>query len=139
MNPAEWSLLKPHVVRWAECDLYAHVNHTAYLTMFEDLRIEHWHAMAGAMISADRPGPVVGQIEARYLRGVGFGDAVTLGLRTIAMRRTSYTQDYALWRDGELCFTSRAVLVVMRQDTGEKVPLWPELRAKMLAEGAREE
>jgi hypothetical protein len=30
------------------------------------------------------------------------------------------------------------VLVVTRQDTGEKVPLWPELREKLKAEGAVE-
>jgi hypothetical protein len=33
---------------------------------------------------------------------------------------------------------ARAVCVVTRQDTGEKVPLLPEWRARLLAEGATE-
>ena len=37
-----WAITRPHVVRWSECDPHAHVNHTVYLTLFEDLRIEHW-------------------------------------------------------------------------------------------------
>ena len=133
-----WAILRPHRIRWIQCDLYGHVNHAAYLTMFEDLRVDHWQALTGATIAPNRPAPVVAQIEARYLRAVGFGDEVSLACRTSAFRRTSYVHDYVLLKDGEACCTARAVCVVTRQDTGEKVPLWPDLRAKLLAEGATE-
>ena len=133
-----WTILRPHRIRWIECDPYGHVNHAAYLTLFEDLRVDHWQAMTGAPIAPDRPGPVVAQVEARYLRAVGFGDAVTLACRSSSFRRTSYVHDYALLKDGEACCTARAVVVITRQDTGEKVPLLPEWRAKLLAEGAAE-
>ncbi len=133
-----WALRRDHIIRWSECDLYGHVNHAAYLTLFEDLRVEHWQALTGERIAPDRPGPVVGQIEARYLRAVGFGDAVVLGCRVLSFRRTSFVQDYALWSAGELCCTARAVCVVTQQDKGERVPLWPEWRARLLAAGAVE-
>jgi len=134
-----WSLRVPHRIRWSECDAYAHVNHAAYLTLFEDLRVAHWEAISGAPVSADRPGPVVASIEARYLKAVGFGDAVILTCRPVSFRRTSFIHEHALWKAGEACCTARAVCVVTRQDTGEKVPLWEELRARLLAEGARAE
>jgi acyl-CoA thioester hydrolase len=133
-----WAILRPHRIRWAECDLYGHVNHAAYLTLFEDMRIAHWEALTGHPVSPDRPGPVVAQIEARYLRAAGFGDEVTLAIRPVSFRRTSLVHDYAMLKDGEPCCTARIVLVVTRQDTGEKVPLWPELREKLKAEGAVE-
>jgi YbgC/YbaW family acyl-CoA thioester hydrolase len=133
-----WTIRRPHRIRWAECDLYGHVNHAAYLTLFEDLRIAHWQALTGRLVSPDHPGPVVAQIEARYLRAVGFQDDVELCCRVASFRRTSYVQDYALLKDGEPCCTARAVLVITRQDTGEKVPLWEAIRAKLLAEGAQE-
>ncbi len=133
-----WSILRPHRIRWAECDLYGHVNHAAYLTLFEDLRVDHWQALTGTAIAPDRPGPVVASIEARYLRAAGFGDEVMLACRTVSFRRTSFVHDYAMLIGGEPCCTARAVCVVTRQDTGEKVALWPELRAKMLQEGASE-
>ncbi len=133
-----WTIRRPHRIRWSECDLYAHVNHAAYLTLFEDLRIQHWQALTGAVVAPDAPNPVVAQIEARYLRAVGFQDAVELCCRVASFRRTSYVQDYAMLKDGEPCCTARAVIVITRQDTGEKVPLWEAIRAKLLAEGATE-
>lgn len=134
-----WTITRPHVIRWSECDLYGHVNHAAYLTLFEDLRVEHWQALTGVAIAPDRAAPVVAGLEARYLRAVGFGDAVVLACRTVTFRRSSYVHEYALMKDGEPCCTARAVCVVMRQDTGEKVALWNEVRTRLLAEGAREE
>jgi acyl-CoA thioester hydrolase len=131
-----WTIRRPHRIRWAECDLYGHVNHAAYLTLFEDLRIAHWQAATGRLVSPDHPGPVVAQIEARYLRPVGFQDEVELCCRVLSFRRSSYVQDYALLKDGAPCCTARAVIVVTRQDSGEKVALWEALRATLLAEGA---
>jgi acyl-CoA thioester hydrolase len=136
MDGGTWPLLRDHVIRWSECDLYGHVNHAAYLTIFEDMRIAHWEALTGLPISPGRPGPVVGQIEAKYHRAAGFGEKVVLGSRVLSFRRTSFIHDYAMWRDGVACCTGRAICVVTRNDTGEKVPLWPELRERMLAEGA---
>ena len=136
MIEGDWPLRRDRVIRWSECDLYGHVNHAAYLTIFEDMRIEHWEALSGVPISPTRPGPVVAQIEAKYLRAVGFSAKVTLGSRVVSLRRTSFIHDYAMWSDGVACCTGRAVCVVTRNDTGEKVPLWPELRERMLAEGA---
>ncbi|MBU8537571.1 acyl-CoA thioesterase [Falsiroseomonas tokyonensis] len=129
-------MIRDHVIRWSECDPYGHVNHAAYLTLFEDLRVAHWQALTGAALSPDRPGPVVTQLEVRYLRGVRFNDAVTLTCRTTSFRRSSYVQDYALLVDGEPCCTARAVCVVTRQDSGEKVALTPEWRAALQAQGA---
>jgi acyl-CoA thioester hydrolase len=129
-------VIRQHVIRWSECDAYGHVNHAAYLTLFEDLRVSHWQELTGARLSASAPGPVVAQIEARYLRGVGFNDAVTLTCRTVSFRRTSYIQHYAMLRDGIECCTARAVCVVTRQDSGDKVPLSPQWRAALEAQGA---
>jgi acyl-CoA thioester hydrolase len=131
-----WVIERPHVIRWIQCDLYGHVNHAAYLTMFEDLRVDHWQELTGRAIRPDAPNPVVASLEVRYLRAVGFNDRVTLCLRTASFRRTSFVHDYALVREGEICCSARAVCVVTRQDTGEKVPLWPELRTALLREGA---
>lgn len=132
-----WALQVPHRIRWAECDQYGHVNHAAYLTLCEDLRVAHWLRLGGRF-APEEPGPVVAQLEARYLRPLGFDDAVLLTLRPVTVRRTSYVHEYAVWRGG-LCFSGRAVLVVVRNSTGERVPVPPEMRRTLLAEGAREE
>lgn len=133
----DWTVMRRHTVRWAECDAYAHVNHAAYLTLCEDLRVGHWSSLGGRF-APDAPGPVVAQLEARYLRPLGFEDEVLLTMRTATIRRTSYTHDYAIWKQG-LVFSCRAVLVLVRQDSGARIPIPPEIRARLLAEGAKDE
>lgn len=132
----DWPVRRRHRIRWAECDLYGHVNHAAYLTLCEDLRVAHWVSLGGRF-APDAPGPVVAQLEARYLRPLGLHDDVALTLRPGTLRRTSFTQDYGIWRQG-LAFRCTAVLVLVRGDTGEKVPLSPEMRRTLLAQGGVE-
>lgn len=133
----DWAVARRHAGRWAECDAYGHVNHAAYLTMCEDLRVGHWSALGGR-VAPDHPGPVVAQLEARYLRPLGFEDEVLLTLRPAAVRRTSFTHEYAVWKGG-LVFECRAVLVAVRQDNGARMPIPPEIRARMVGQGARDE
>ena len=132
-----WPVLKRHRIRWTECDMYAHVNHAAYLTLCEDLRVSHWVSLGGRFKEGE-PGPVVAQLEARYLRPLGFDDEVALTLRPGTLRRTSFTHDYAIWRGG-LAFSCRAVLVLVRHGSGERVPIPPEARRLMKEQGAVEE
>lgn len=133
----EWAQWRRHTVRWVECDLYAHVNHAAYLTMFEDMRIAHWFSLGGAL-SPDAPGPVVARIEASYRAAVGFRDEVLLTLRPGTVGRTSFTHDYALWKGGLRC-EAKAVLVCLVNATGERAPVPPEMRRLMVErDGATE-
>jgi acyl-CoA thioester hydrolase len=139
MTEQPWTIRREHRIRWAECDLYGHVNHATYLTLFEDLRVDHWQSLTGERIRPDRPNPVVASLEVRYLRGVGFGDLVTLSCRPLSFRRTSLVHEYEMAKDGVPCCTARGVIVITRQDTGEKVPIWEAVRAQLRAQGAAEE
>jgi acyl-CoA thioester hydrolase len=129
-----WQATRPHAVRWSECDMLGHANNGAYLAWCEDMRVAHWSGLGGRF-AADAAAPVVGQLEARYLRALGFEDAVLITMRCASLRRTSYVQDYAVSKQG-LVFTCRAVLVLVRQDSGARVPIPPAARDAMLAAGA---
>lgn len=133
----DWAMVRCHRIRWSECDQYAHANNTAYLALCEDLRVSHWLSLGGRFAPGE-PGPVVAQMEARYLRPLAFDDEVAITMRPGTLRRSSLTQDYAIWKAG-LVFTCRAVLVLVRHGSGEKVPIPPEMRATLLAQGGVEE
>ena len=133
----DWAVLRRHRIRWSECDLYAHVNNAAYLALCEDLRVSHWLALGGRF-EVGEPGPVVGQLEARYLRPLGFDDAVAVTMRPGTLRRTSFTHEYAVWKQG-LVFTCKAVLVLIVNGSGERVPIPAAMRATLIAQGGREE
>ncbi|MFL1461059.1 acyl-CoA thioesterase [Roseococcus sp. DSY-14] len=116
----EWQIWRRHRIRWAECDMHGHVNHAAYLVMFEDLRVEHW-LRVGQGFGEGAPGPVVAKLEVRYLRALRFQDEVLLALRTTGLRNTSYTQDYAVWAGG-LAFEAKALLVCVRDGASSPIP-----------------
>lgn len=133
----EWSMATRRTIRWADCDMYAHVNHSAYLVLFEDLRVAWW-LQHGGTFAPDAPGPVVGTLEVKYARAAGFGDEVLLTARCTSFRRTSFVHEYALWRDGLMCH-ARALCVVINNATGEKHPLPDEMRRALLQAGAKAE
>jgi len=134
----EWPVGRRHRVRWSECDALGHANNVAYLTLCEDLRVgPGWTALGGSF-AAGGISPVVAQMEARYLKSLVFEDEAMVTLRFVSVKRTSFVHEYAVWRGG-LCFSCRTVLVAVRQETGERVPVPPAIRAAMLAAGAKDE
>ena len=134
----QWAMARRHRIRWIQCDIYAHINHAAYFTMFEDMRIDWWLA-SGGRFGPDAEGPVVGSIEAKYLRPGHFNEDVLLTVRAASFRRSSFIHEYGLWRDGLLC-SARAVCVIVNNATGAKAPISPALRDLMLSrDGAVQE
>ena len=138
MEPS-WSFGIRHRVRWSEVDAFGHVNHAAYLEWFEEARNHYLEAAGLPPLSATTPGPVLIRLEAQYRKPLAYPDEVLVTARTTALRRTSVTMEYAVWRDG-LVATCLAVFVLMVAATGERTPIPPAVRAAMLArDGAREE
>lgn len=134
-----WAFGIRHRVRWSEVDGFGHANHAAYLEWFEEARNRYLEAAGLPRLSPGTPGPVLARVEVDYHRPLAYGEEVLITARTLAMRRTSLTMEYAVWRDGRVA-SCTARLVLIRAATGERVPIPPELRAALRArDGAREE
>jgi acyl-CoA thioester hydrolase len=126
-----WSFAIPHRVRWSECDPFGHANHRAYFEWFEEARNRYLEAVGLAPLSPDTPGPVIAETSIRYHRPLVYADEILVTARTVRLGRTSFEMEYAVWRDG-LCAHGRAVLILVINGTGEKTPLPPELRERIL-------
>jgi acyl-CoA thioester hydrolase len=133
-----WSFALPHRVRWSECDPFRHAGHRAYFEWFEEARNRYLEAVGLAPLSPDRPGPVIAETGIRYHRPLVYGNEILVTARTVRLGRTSFEMEYAVWREG-LCALGRAVLILVVNTTGEKTPLPPDLRQRILARdpGAR--
>ena len=125
-----WSLALRHRVRWSEVDAFGHANHAAYLVWFEDAR-NRTMALAGLALSATAPGPVVAQVEVRYLKPLAYDAEILVTARTVALRTTSFTMEYAVW-DGGCAARGSARCVLMINATGARAALPPALRAQMI-------
>jgi YbgC/YbaW family acyl-CoA thioester hydrolase len=131
MEP-EWSFAIRHRVRWSECDPFGHANHRAYFEWFEEARNRYLEAVGLAALSPRMPGPVIAETSIRYHRPLAYADEIMVSARTIRLGRTSFEMEYAIWRNG-LCALGRAVLILVINATGEKMPLSRELRESILA------
>ena len=127
-----WSFAIRHRVRWSECDPFGHANHRAYFEWFEEARNRYLEAVGLASLSPTTPGPVIAETGIRYYRSLAYADKILVSARTVRLGRTSFEMEYAAWRDG-LCALGRAVLILMENATGQKVPLSSELRNSILA------
>jgi acyl-CoA thioester hydrolase len=127
-----WRFAIRHRVRWSECDPFRHANHRAYFEWFEEARNRYLESVGLPALSAASPGPVMAETGIRYLRPLAYGDAVLVGARTVRLGHTSFEMEYAVWRDG-LVALGRAVLILVVNATGEKVPLPPDLSRAILA------
>jgi acyl-CoA thioester hydrolase len=127
-----WSFGIAHRVRWSECDPFKHANHRAYFEWFEEARNRYLEAVGLAPLSANTAGPVIAETSIRYRRPLAYAEEILVSARTIRLGRTSFEMEYGVWRDG-LCALGRAVLILIVNATGEKMPLPPELRENILA------
>ena len=127
-----WSFAVRHRVRWSECDPFGHANHRAYFEWFEEARNRYLEAVGLGRLAADQPGPVIAETSIRYRRPLAYGDDILVTARTVRLGNTSFEMSYASWRGG-LVAEGRAVLILVVNATGEKVPLSDELRRRMRA------
>jgi len=127
-----WSFAIAHRVRWSECDPFGHANHRAYFEWFEEARNCYLEAVGLAPLSPTMPGPVIAETGIRYHRPLAYAEEILVSARTVRLGRTSFEMEYAVWRYG-LCALGRAVLILVVNATGEKIPLPPELREQILA------
>jgi acyl-CoA thioester hydrolase len=127
-----WSFAVRHRVRWSECDPFRHANHRAYFEWFEEARNRYLESVGLPALSAASPGPVMAETGIRYHRPLAYGDEVLVTARTVRLGHTSFEMEYAVWCRG-LCAEGRAVLILVVNATGKKVPLPPDLRRAILA------
>jgi acyl-CoA thioester hydrolase len=132
--PAPWGFGLADRVRFHELDALNHVNNAAYLSWFENFRIAY---LTDYGISdyrqANRTTLVIRNLGIDYRAPLHLNESYVVVGRSTQMRRTSWTMEYAVYREAELCMTSFAVIVMLEDDVKTKCAL-PEQMRKTLIE-----
>ncbi len=118
-------------IRWADLDVYGHVNNAVYLTYLEEVRDE-WLARVH-----DDPDAIMKYVLVRaaidYRRELTLADDAVVARCSLARIGNSSvaTREEILTSDGELAAEAEAVLVARDGDTGRSRPLTEEERAAL--------
>lgn len=127
----------PHVcpldTRWADNDLYGHVNNVTYYAYFDSV-VNRYLIEAGGLDIHD--GPVIGLVVesgCRYHAPVAFPDRLEAGLRVAHLGNRSVTYELGIFRVGETeaCAEGRFVHVFVDRHDRRAVPIPDPVRAAL--------
>jgi acyl-CoA thioester hydrolase len=121
--------------RWADNDIYGHVNNVEYYAFFDTVINEYLISEGGLDIAG---GDVIGlcaESHCTYRGALAFPDVVEAGLRVGHLGRTSVRYEIALGREGagELAAEGWFVHVFVDRETRRPAEIPPRVRAALEA------
>lgn len=137
---SEWAFAHVDKVRFGDLDAMRHVNNVAYLTYFEDARIEYISLLAGGDPMSGRAVDLIfAECKIDYRAPAFYGDEIRTCIRPGEIRRSSARLEFAMFAEGDGRLLAEGYGVVVGYDyaAGRARPLPDAFRAALLA-GARE-
>lgn len=110
-------------VRFGELDALNHVNNIAFLTWCEVARVRWFQLRELSQYTKTDPRLVVFKSEITYLQEMHADDPYLITCRATEYRRSSFTLSNEIWSKGTLRSRHSAVIVVLKPDGSEKLPL----------------
>lgn len=128
----EFGYLCPVDSRWADNDIYGHINNVVYYSYF-DSTINRYLIEQGGLNIHD--GEVVGYVVSSgcdYFEAVAYPESLTVGMRVEKLGNSSVRYGLALFgAEGEAKALGFVVHVFVNQDSGRPVPVPESLRAAL--------
>jgi len=128
-------VLRAMQTRWHDNDHYGHANNVVYYSYF-DTAVNGWLMEAAGRDTRELTAiGVVAESSCRFLRQVGFPDALHVGLAVARLGRTSVAYRLAVFRaaDVEPAAVGRYVHVYVDRQTRRPVDIPAELRTALEA------
>ena len=105
-------------VRFYELDPYGHLNHSAYVQLFETGRIEMLEQVGLALHEIEKNNFrfVVSQIETAFLKPVEAGSILTIETEILEMRRASSLWWQQIMDENDVVATQRVRVAITNRD-----------------------
>ncbi|GAA1455766.1 acyl-CoA thioesterase [Williamsia maris] len=132
LTAADYPVLWPVTTRWADNDMYGHLNNAVYYQLF-DTAINGWIIGATGIdpVSASAQGVVV-ESGCRYFRSVEFPHPLRIGIRVARLGNSSVTYDLGLvdaeGDDATIAARGSWVHVYVDTDSRRPVAIPPPIR-----------
>lgn len=102
MHRSDYSFFKNITTRWADNDIYGHINNVVYYSYFDTVANQYLIEFADFNpISA----PVIGVIvhsNCNYIKPIAYPDKIEAGLTVKKLGRSSVTYGIGIFRQGEI-------------------------------------
>jgi acyl-CoA thioester hydrolase len=127
-----WKFCHTVEVRFADVDMFGHVNNATYLTYVESARVAYYTAVTG-LEEPREFGMTVASAKVDFLKPIFYGQSVHVYARTGRIGNKSWTLEHEL-RDvetGDLLAVASTVNVHYDYKTGQSKVLPPEIVEKL--------
>lgn len=127
---AAYAYLHPTPTRWADNDVYGHVNNVTYYAYF-DTAVNTYLAAQGVL--DPQRGAVIGLVVetgCAFFAPASFPESLAVGVRVAHLGTSSVRYELAVFREGDeaACAQGHFVHVYVDRSTRRPVPLSAELR-----------
>ena len=137
MNPADaagrradYPRLFPLQTRWADNDVYGHVNNVVYYAYFDTVINRYLIDEGGLDIQGDAAVGFCVESQCRYLAAIAFPEQIEAGLRVTRLGTSSVRYELGIFRAGmdAPCALGSFVHVFVDRATSRPTPIPPRLR-----------
>jgi acyl-CoA thioester hydrolase len=130
---ADYRFFSAVATRWADNDIYGHVNNVVYYGLFDTAVGHYMLREAGLDPWKDGVFGVVVETGCRYHRSMAFPDTAHVGLRVAHLGNTSVRYEIGVFRNDEdaSCADGHFVHVFVEREGQRPVPIPPRIRAAL--------
>jgi acyl-CoA thioester hydrolase len=120
---ASFAHFVPLTTRWADNDLYGHVNNVVYYAFFDTAVNRFLLERAGLDLAAGSVIAVVAETMCTFQKSIAFPDDVEVGLRVAKLGRSSVRWEIGVFRGGEDEASAQGYFVHVFVDRGSRRPV----------------
>jgi acyl-CoA thioester hydrolase len=130
-----WPVTIELPVQWGDMDSYGHVDNVVYLRWFESARIAYFERSGIlARMAAEQVGPILARQTIDYRLPLEYPDTVRVSATVLKLGNTSFTMALRMRSRAHqraIAAEGENVIVLFDYRSGRKVPLGPDLRARI--------
>ena len=140
---ADYRHFVPITTRWADNDIYGHVNNVTYYAYFDTAANRYLIDAGGLDIHEDPVFGIVVESQCRYHAAVAFPEALEAGVRVDRLGNRAVTYGIGIFREGEDTAAAHGhfVHVFVERDSRRPTPIPDKIRRALEASrvGGQEE
>jgi acyl-CoA thioester hydrolase len=131
MNRERFPVFVELATRWADNDVYGHVNNATYYAFFDTVVNRHLTDHAVLDVEKSPSFGVIVETGCKFYSSVAFPDLLEIGLRVAKLGNSSVQYELGVFKRGsaECAAEGRFVHVYVDRQTRRPVPIPPETRA----------
>ncbi|MFT4565297.1 MAG: acyl-CoA thioester hydrolase [Saprospiraceae bacterium] len=106
-------VVEEYLIHWGDMDAAQHVNNLIYLRWCESARISYFKAIGIDTSFTDNVGPILGWMDAKYIRPLTFPDQVIVTTSTIEIKSDRLVLEGRVYSQtvGKLAFISKQEII----------------------------